>query len=286
MGNKILKPKKQILVLGSAGKTGKRIVERLEKMSWPVRGVSRSTNPKFDWNNQSTWKAALQNINAVYISFQPDLAAPGSIEIIQEFTTLAVSQGIDQFVLLSGRGEVEAQRCEDIIIDAGKDWTIVRASWFNQNFSEGNFLEAIQAGHVALPAGDIGEPFVDTDDIADVAVAAFTEVGHSGKIYEVTGPRLLTFKEAVQEISEVTRRDIAFEQIPMAAYASTLKEYQVPADIISLINYLFTEVLDGRNASVTDGVEQALGRKPTDFSQYVRKTAATGVWNQASVQNH
>src|SRR5687768_5876818 len=168
MGNKILKSKKQILVIGSAGKTGKRVLERLEKKDWPVRGASRSTNPKFDWNDRATWKSALQNIKAVYISFQPDLAAPGSVKIIQEFTSLAVSQGVEQLVLLSGRGEVEAQLCEEIMMNSGIDWTIVRASWFNQNFSEGNFLEALQAGYVAVPAGDVGEPFVDTDDIADV----------------------------------------------------------------------------------------------------------------------
>jgi uncharacterized protein YbjT (DUF2867 family) len=285
MGNKILKSKKQILVIGSAGKTGKRVFERLEKMDWPVRGGSRSTNPKFDWNDRATWKPALQNIKAVYISFQPDLAVPGSVKIIQEFTSLAVSQGVEQLVLLSGRGEVEAQLCEEIVMNSGIDWTIVRASWFNQNFSEGNFLEAVQAGYVAVPAGDVGEPFVDTDDIADVAVAAFTEEGHNKKIYEVTGPRLLTYKEAVQEISAATGRDIQFEQISMEAYAATLQEYQLPPDIISLIQYLFTEVLDGRNASVTDGIEQALGRKPTDFREYARKAFASGVWNESNALN-
>jgi len=163
---------------------------------------------------------------------------------------------------------------------AGAEWTIVRASWFCQNFSEGVFLEPILAGHVALPAGDVGEPFVDTDDIADVAVAALTEEGHHKKIYEVTGPRLLTFKDAVAEIAKATGKQIQYEQIPMPDYAAALTEYAVPPDVISLITYLFTEVLDGRNAKITNGVEQALGRKPTDFSEYVRKTVATGVWGQ------
>lgn len=156
---------------------------------------------------------------------------------------------------------------------------------FNQNFSEGNFLEPILAGHVALPVGKIGEPFVDADDIADVAVAALTEAGHNGQLYEVTGPRLLTFKEAVEEIALATRSPIQFEQVTMEEYAALLAEYALPKEIIWLVTYLFTEVLDGRNAYLSDGVERALGRKPTDFSEYIRKTLASGVWNKQTILN-
>jgi uncharacterized protein YbjT (DUF2867 family) len=163
-------------------------------------------------------------------------------------------------------------------MQSGASWTIVRASWFMQNFSESHLLQSILAGYVLLPVGDIGEPFIDADDIADVAVAALTEAGHSKKLYEVTGPRLLTFKEAIAEIAKATGRDIKYEQVPMQAYADLLVEYQLPKDLIWLVTYLFTEVLDGRNESIADGVEQALGRKATDFSEYVKKTAATGVW--------
>jgi uncharacterized protein YbjT (DUF2867 family) len=278
MSSNTPKNKNKTLVIGSMGKTGRRVVEKLTKLGWPVQGASRSSNPKFDWNDSTTWKPALKGIKSVYISFQPDLAIPGSVPIIQRFTETAVAQGVEQLVLLSGRGEVEAQLCEEVVIRSGVDWTIARASWFNQNFDEGNFLEAVKAGHVALPAGDIGEPFVDADDIADVAVAALTEEGHSRKIYEVTGPRLLTFRQAVEEIARATGRPITFEKIPMDAYAAALSEYGLPADVISLITYLFTEVLDGRNESITDGVEKALGRKPKDFSEFAKKAAAEGVW--------
>jgi len=278
MSNNTPKNKNKTLVIGSMGKTGRRVVEKLTKLGWPVQGASRSSNPKFDWNDSTTWKPALKGIKSAYISFQPDLAIPGSVPIIQRFTETAVAQGVEQLVLLSGRGEVEAQLCEEVVIRSGVDWTIARASWFNQNFDEGNFLEAVKAGHVALPAGDIGEPFVDADDIADVAVAALTQEGHSRKIYEVTGPRLLTFSQAVEEIARATGRTITFEKIPMDAYAAALSQYGLPADVISLITYLFTEVLDGRNESITDGVEKALGRKPKDFSEFAKKAAAEGVW--------
>ena len=269
---------KQILVIGATGKTGRRILQRLNDRNIPALGVSFSSTPSFDWNNKATWEPVLNNIGAVYISYYPDLAIPGAVDAVAQFSNLAVKKGVQKLVLLSGRGEAEAQRCEEVIMDAGVDWTIVRASWFCQNFSEGNFLEPILAGHVALPAGNVGEPFIDADDIADVAVAALTDAGHSKKIYEVTGPRLLTFKEAIAEIAKATGRDIKYEQVPVKTYADLLSEYGLPKDLIWLVNYLFAEVMDGRNESVADGVQQALGRKATDFSEFVRKTAATGVW--------
>lgn len=269
---------KQILVIGATGKTGRRVLQKLNDRKVPALGVSYSSTPSFDWNNKATWEAVLNNISTVYISYYPDLCIPGAVDAIAQFSNLAVKKGVQKLVLLSGRGEAEAQHCEEVVKDAGVNWTIVRASWFCQNFSEGNFLEPILAGHVALPAGNVGEPFIDADDIADVAVAALTEEGHSKKVYEVTGPRLLTFEEAVAEIAKASGREIKYEQVPMKAYADLLSEYGLPKDLIWLVTYLFTEVLDGRNESIADGVQQALGRKATDFSEFVKKTAATGVW--------
>lgn len=269
---------RQILVIGSNGKTGRRVLQRLIDRGVPARGATFSGNPTFNWNDAATWENALNNITSAYISYYPDLAIPGAVKSIEQFTQLAVKKGVQKLVLLSGRGEAEAQQCEKVVMNSGVDWTIVRASWFCQNFNEGNFLEPIQAGHVALPAGNIGEPFIDADDIADVAVAALTEDGHSNKLYEVTGPRLLTFKDAIEEIAKATGRTINYEQVPIKDYSATLAEYGLPKDVIWLVTYLFTEVLDGRNQFVADGVQQALGRKATDFSEYAKKTAATGVW--------
>ncbi len=278
MSKNKINPKEKILVLGGNGKTGSRILQRLNTLGWPVQIGSRSATPKFDWEDDGTWTDAVKNIHSVYISFFPDLALPGAVAQIKKFTQVAVKNGVQKLVLLSGRGEEEAQACEEIVMNSGADWTIVRASWFFQNFNEGNFVEPVQAGHVALPAGEVGEPFVDADDIADVAVAALTETGHSKKLYEVTGPRLLTFKKAIEEIGAASGKQIKYEQVPMKVYADMLSEFQVPKEFISLLTYLFTEVLDGRNESLANGVEQALGRKPTDFSEFVKRAAATGVW--------
>jgi uncharacterized protein YbjT (DUF2867 family) len=269
------------LVLGSNGKTGSRVLEKLTQLGWSVRAGSRSAKIPFDWEDKSTWAAALDGMKAVYITYFPDLCVSQAVDAIRSFTKTAVDSGVKKIVLLSGRGEPEAQQCEELVMKSGIEWTIVRASWFFQNFSEGQMLEPILAGHVALPIGNAGEPFVDADDISDVAVVALTEEGHSEQLYEVTGPRLITFKEAISEISKASGREIHFEQIAVQEYAATLTSYGVRGDFISLLTYLFTEVLDGRNESLTDGIEKALGRKPTDFSEYVKRTTAAGVWNSA-----
>ncbi|MFJ7281718.1 NmrA family transcriptional regulator [Pseudomonas sp. NPDC099000] len=267
-----------ILVLGATGKTGRRITQHLKAAGRPVRLGSREANPPFDWEVRTTWDAVLDGVHAVYISYQPDLAVPGALDTVQAFTDLAVNSGVGKLVLLSGRGEVEAEQAERVIQNSGVDWTILRASWFFQNFSEAHFLEPILEGELALPVGYIAEPFVDVEDIAEIAVKALTQPGHSRQLYELTGPRALTFAEAVNEIAQGTGREIRFAAVPSQDYRQALEQAQLPAELIDLVLYLFTTVLDGRNTPLADGVQRALGRPARDFSDYVRRTAASGVW--------
>ncbi|PTY04268.1 NmrA family transcriptional regulator [Opitutaceae bacterium EW11] len=270
------------LVIGGTGKTGRRVAAKLKERGVPVRIGSRSSTPPFDWQNESGWSSALRDMQAVYIAYAPDIAVPGAVATLRRLVAAAKREKIQRLVLLSGRGEEEAQAAERVIQESGLEWTIVRASWFAQNFSEGFLLDLARAGEIVLPAGSVGEPFVDTDDIADVAVAALTEDRHVGQLYEVTGPRLLTFSEAVAEIARAAGRDIRYVQVPAEAFSAAMLQQGVPADVIWLLDYLFNTVLDGRNASVTDGVQRALGRAPRDFAEYARQTAATGVWSVAT----
>lgn len=275
--------KSNILVIGGTGKTGRKVVQRLQALKQNVRVGSRNVEPAFDWENPATWATALEGMEKVYVTFQPDLAVPGALDAIEALTKQAIHSGIKKMVLLSGKGETEAELCEQVVIHSGIDYTIVRASWFNQNFSESFFLDPILAGHVALPQANARVPYIDTDDIADVAVEVLMNEKHNGQIYELTGPRLLTFQEVVNEIASATERTIEFTPISLSAYSKMLVEFQVPADYIWLINYLFTEVLGKEgNDVITNDVEKVLGRKVKDFSAYVRETAAAGVWNQAA----
>jgi len=270
---------KPILIVGGTGMTGRRVADRLTGRSLPVRIGSRSSEPPFDWENQATWAPALHGVGSAYVTFYPDLAVPGSTDAIRAFTDLALGAGVRRIVLLAGRGEEEAEACERILQASGADWTILRSTWFAQNFSESTFVEPVLSGEVALPVGDVREPFVDVDDIADVAVAALTEDGHAGQLYELTGPRLLTFAEAVDEIAEAAGRKVRFVQISREEYAAELAAEGLPPEVIELVSYLFTTVLDGRNDHLADGVQRVLGRPPRDFADFARDAAAAGVWN-------
>jgi uncharacterized protein YbjT (DUF2867 family) len=266
-----------ILVIGSTGKTGKRVTDQLEARGIAVRHGSRTANIPFDWDNPQTWAPALEGVDKVYVTYYPDLAVPGSVDAIRKLTDLAKEGGVRRLVLLSGRNEVEAQRAEDVVRASGLDWTIVQCSFFSQNFNEGAWLEEVLAGRVSLPVRDVLEAFVDADDIADVVVAALTDDRHVGQHYELTGPRLLSFGDAVAEVAAAAGRDISFVSVSIDDYVAILKEYGLPDDFIWLLNHLFTEVL-GSKAQLGDGVQRALGRQPRDFADYAREAAATGVW--------
>lgn len=265
------------LIVGANGKTGSRVKAQLAARGIPVRAVSRSTEIPFDWNQPETWKAALEGVTRAYVTYQPDLAVDGADEAIAHLAKLALEAGLKQMVLLSGRGEPGAQRAEAALWESGLPWSVVRASWFNQNFSEGYLLGSVLDGELALPAGPVPEPFVDAGDIADVAVATLTDPRHISRLYEVTGPRALTFAEAVDEISRAAGRTIRFREVSARDFAASM-EGHAPQEVVDLLLDLFTVVLDGRNSAVADGVQEALNRPPRDFADYAREMAASGVW--------
>jgi uncharacterized protein YbjT (DUF2867 family) len=266
------------LVIGGTGKTGRRVAQRLAKQGRPVRIGSRTGTPPFDWHDQTTWSAAVDGVEAAYVTYYPDLAFPGAAEVIASFAQTAVAGGVRRMVLLSGRGEPEAVPSEDAVRESGAAWTVIRASWFMQNFSEHFLVEPVLSGVIALPAGAVAEPFVDAGDIADVAVAALSEDRHSGKTYELTGPRLLTFAEAAKELTRATDRQVSYLPVTPEEYAQEAVAAGVPAEEAEPLAELFTRVLDGHNAHVTADVERVLGRAPRDFADYARDAAATGVW--------
>jgi len=268
-----------ILIIGKNGKTGVRVNQRLQALGYATRAVSRSTTPLFDWEDRSTWRSAIAGARAAYVTYQPDLAVPNAEADMKAFVQIAAKAGLGHIVLLSGRGEEGAERAEEILKDSGISWNIVRASWFAQNFSESFMLEGILAGELVLPADDTVEPFIDVDDIADVVLAAITQPGLRNKLFEVTGPRAMTFAQCIAEISEATDYPVKYSSVSIDAYIDALKEQGAPEDLQWLLRELFTVVFDGRNSNVMSGVEEALGRPATDFKTYLQKTIESGVWN-------
>ncbi|MGD9573027.1 MAG: NmrA family transcriptional regulator [Thermoleophilia bacterium] len=269
----------RVLITSGGGMTARRIAPLLWDGDRAVRLASRTTTPPLDWADPSTYAAALEGVDAAWIAYQPDLVAPGAPEAIGAFTDAAVRAGVRRLVILSGRGEPAARECEDIVRASGLEWTALRCSLFAQNFGEGHLLGPILDGVVAIPVPDVPEPFVDVDDVAEAAVVALTQPGHAGRAYEITGPRALTFAEATAAIGAASGRPVRALSVTPAEYEEALAGAGLPAGYAAMLTGLFTEVLDGRNRVPQDGVQALLGRPPRDFADYVRHTAATGMWS-------
>ncbi|PSJ28483.1 NAD(P)-dependent oxidoreductase [Streptosporangium nondiastaticum] len=274
----------QILVLGATGKTGSRVVPRLTSLGHTVRSASRSAGTRsagirFDWTDRSTWDPALAGAEAVYFVPTETLGLPERAELVDR----AKAAGVRRIVQLSVRGldaEGGVPETEAAVRESGLEWTMLRPCWFSQDFSAPDFfLPAVLAGELATPAGDGREPFVDVEDIADVAAAALTDARHAGRTYELSGPRALSFAEALTLIGTAVGRELRHRHQDPAAYAAAqVASGHAAADAEAIAAFL-DGIRRGEDDYVSTGVQEALGRAPRSFEEYVRATAPTGVWN-------
>lgn len=272
------------LVLGATGKTGRRVAARLRLHGLPVRTASRSSPTPFDWSDAASWDGALQGIAAAYVVAPP---TPGPLH---EFVARAEVAGVRRLVLLSGRGAdtwgdsafgLEMRDAEDAVSGSALEWTILRPNNFGQNFDEALFHAPLVDGLLAVPAGEVPEPFIDIEDVADVATAVLTEPGrHAEQIYELTGPRAITFGEAVELISRASGLPISYKQISPAEYTAVLVEAGASEDDAHHAAEMFVLMERGLFATTTDGVAAVLGRAPRSFEDYVVRAAAAGAWQR------
>ncbi|WP_406333776.1 NAD(P)H-binding protein [Streptomyces sp. NBC_00203] len=266
-----------VLVTGASGRTGRRVAEAARAAGLTVRAASRAQG--FDWENPTTWADALRGCDAAYLVYPSDVGSPQAAWAVGGIGRRAVDLGVRRLVLLSSRGEERARPTEEALRASGADWTIVRASWFSQNFSEGPLVEGLRHGELVFPAGEVREPFIDVRDIADVVVAALTSGDrYVGQELAISGPRLLTFREAVAEIAKATGGELTYTPVTARQYGDNLAGFGVPPEEVEFLVDLFESLLDGRNSYLSDGVQQILGRPPRDFTDFAREAAAAGTW--------
>lgn len=272
------------LVLGATGKTSRRIVPRLRLRGVPVRAASRSSATAFDWNDPTGWDAALDGVDAVYV------VAPTTPGPVHPFVARAAAAGVQRLVLLSGRGADswgesgfgrDMLDAEAAVRGSALEWTVLRPSNFFQNFDEELHLAPVLAGDLVLPAGALLEAMTDIDDVADVAATVLAEPGrHAGQVYELTGPRALTYREAVDLIARATGRTITYTEVSTAGYVASLVGQGVPEEVAHHIAAMYGLIERGTLAEPTDGVRTVLGRAPRAFEDYVARTAAAGTWRR------
>jgi uncharacterized protein YbjT (DUF2867 family) len=235
-----------ILVLGGTGKTGRRVVEQLGARTLPARVASRSSRQTFDWYDESTWSTAVAGIDTAYLA--PPVG-PTGLAKAGEFIKHAAAQGLRRVVLLSGRGVGSPGRefavyessleLEHAVKNSGTDWTIVRPSWFAQNFSEDFLYDGVLAGEIRVSAGAGAEAFIDVDDIAEVVTAALTDERHTGQTYALSGPRTLTLAQAAAEIASASGRPVEYVDLEPDQHVAELVEYGVPVEDAEAVRDLF-----------------------------------------------
>ena len=261
---------KTTVILGGAGKTGRRVADRLAAKGLPSRLASRSSAVPFDWSDEQTWEPAIAGAGAVYVTYYPDLAVPGAADDVRRLTELAAGTGVGRLVLLAGRGEPQVHPAEEAVRESGVPFTILECAFFAQNFDEGWVRPVDDV--IAFPGGSTLEPFIDCDDIAAVAVEALTDTRHDGRTYELTGPRAISFGEAVETLAQASGRPLRFAAVSLEEYGEMLS-HALPPDEVKFFLELFGFLMDGHNAFTTDGVRQVLGREATDFRDYARRAA-------------
>jgi uncharacterized protein YbjT (DUF2867 family) len=268
-----------VAITVGTGKIGSRVARRLSDLEVPTRIGSRTSTARFDWTDPSTWEPFVAGCSSGFVVFVPDLGFPGADHAVAEFGRRCRAAGVEHLVLLSGRGEAAAHAAEHRLAEVAGQVTVVRCSWFQQNFSESFLFEPVLDGVIALPSGDVTEPFVDADDIAEVVVACITDpMRHGGQTYELTGPQLLTFHDVARILTDSIGREISYLPVTVDDYVAAACQAGVPVDQARSFAHLFHDITDGRNAHLTCDIDRVLGRPPRSFADYVRATAATGVW--------
>ncbi len=262
----------QILVLGGTGKTGRRVVQQLTAAGHTARSASRLGAVHFDWDDRATWGPALEGAEALYL-VPPALR----MDYVPDATALlaqAKEAGVRSAVHLSARGadagpapEQNPLYATELALRAsGLQWTVVRPSWFMQNFTEGFMVP--RDGVIALPAGDGKVPFIDAEDIAAVAVAALTDpAAHHEQVYELGGPELLDHDVVAAVLGA------RYEAVAEDDWKAAVTQAGMPADYAGVLAMIFSFIRDGYEARLSDGVQRALGREPGSFAAFAAREA-------------
>lgn len=275
----------EVLVLGGTGKTARRLVPLLRERGAAVRPASRHPQGegavRFDWDDVSTWDAALEGADRVYLV--PPAFEPAPDRQMVPFLERAAAAGVRRAVLLSALGVEEGpevgQRAVELALPRViPDAVILRPTWFMENFSEGVFAGPIVASDViALPAGDAPYSFVAAGDIAAVAAAALTEDGHAGAEFPISGPAALSHADAAQQIGAARGRAVAYVDVPPEDFRAQLEGFGIAPGYAAMLLMLFEGGRAGGSSAVFDTVQRVTGRPATSFADYA--AAAAPSWS-------
>ena len=159
-------------------------------------------------------------------------------------------------------------------VEAGKQpWTILRPNWFMQNFvTPGYFLENISRDRaITMPTGGQPVSFVDTRDIADVAVAALLDKGHEGRHYTLTGPDPLTFAEALSGIGALAGYAVKHIDPPLDEYLAKSAAAGMAANSIAYYRRIYSNIANGHDAIISPDIHRVTGHPARGFAEFVQE---------------
>ena len=274
-----------ILVSNANGKVGQEVVKALLGAGAKVRVGARDVQKarlefpgaeivELDVTKPSTLAAATAGVEAIFAATPYHLLPDGELALL----VAAKSAGVGRFVKMSALG-VEGNPAsphsisEAAIRESGLAWTFLRPTFFMQNYST-MAAGSVKSGAIYEPAAEGASSFVDTRDIADVAVAVLTKPGHEGKAYALTGPAALTRADVAAELTKASGHGVVYVAVEDAALREGMAG--APASLIELMSALFGYVRAGYTAGVSHDVETVLGRPARDFASFAAEHA--GVW--------
>ena len=282
-----------VLITGVRGKTGRQVATALLRRGVvTVRGGGRSVADlsvpgviakRFDWEDPTSWPEALAGIEAVYL-VKPKTPDPAGT--VTSF--LRSAESIQRVVLLSeidagNRDEATDERKVEKALESSRTaWTILRPNWFMQNFTTPSFyLEAIRdANELKVPTGGQPTSFVDTRDIADVAVAALLDSGHAGRAYTLTGPQAVTWAEVAALIGQAAGNEVRYIDPPLKEYLDASSQQGTARAAVEYYKRIYTSIQEGRTSIVSADVQQVTGHPARTFSAFVAENK--NVWRRAS----
>ncbi|MFI8460793.1 SDR family oxidoreductase [Kitasatospora sp. NPDC085464] len=275
-----------IVVTGATGNVGRPLTQALAEAGEQVTAVSRHAVPvpdgvrhvAADLADPTSLTPALDAARALFLLLSGDLQAPGARPA--DIIALAAARGVRRIVLLSSQGvatrplgpsRVAMRAVEDALRDSGPDWTVLRPGGFASNALA--WAESVRAqGTVAAPFGDVGVPVIDPADIAAVAAACLLDERHTGRVYELTGPKVITPRQQAEAIAAALGSPVRFHELTRGE-AKAMMTRHVPAELADDT----LDIVSAPNPAelrISPDAERVLGRAPRPFDDWVARNIA------------
>ncbi|WP_381799801.1 NAD(P)H-binding protein [Streptomyces niveus] len=277
-----------IVVTGATGNVGRSLVRTLaaagERVTATSRGISDADVPqgvrqqRADLIDPESLRPLLDGAGALFLQSggpSAHLLSP------RDILDVAKAGGVERVVLLSSQGVATrpqsgshgetGRAIEDAVRQSGMDWTILRPGGFDSNTYA--WAESVRTRReIAAPFADVGLPTVDPDDIAEVGAKALREDGHTGRIYELTGPALSTPRGQAEVIAGTLGEPVRFVEQTRDEAAEQMLRF-MPEPVVETTLAILGEPTPAE-LRVSPDIERVLGRSPRTFADWAGRHIA------------